>query len=172
MGRTATLDFHVLQIRLLKIHVLQIGFLQTHFLLILSSPDFTICPVPGLREDVFLVVTGQPEIHLRSQATHQPRPQGKESTLGIRLGRDKLSIGQVKARTLCKCVRFGLVAEPWSLGARGISTTTTRHFRRGWCCTRIGTSLSDPLTITHGVPQGSILSPLYMFTLYMNDLLR
>ena len=68
---------------------------------------------------------------MRSQGTQQPRPQVKERTLGTRLVRDKLSVSQVKACTLCKCVRFGLVAEPWSLGARGNSTTTTRHFPRG-----------------------------------------
>ena len=35
--------------------------------------------------------------------------------------------------------------------------------------TRVATSLSEPLTITHGVPQGSILSPTFL-SLYMNDL--
>ena len=35
--------------------------------------------------------------------------------------------------------------------------------------TRVATSLSEPLTITHGIPQGSILG-LTLFSLCMNDL--
>lgn len=36
-------------------------------------------------------------------------------------------------------------------------------------CVRIGSTVSSSIPITHGVPQGAILSPL-MFCIYMNDL--
>ena len=36
-------------------------------------------------------------------------------------------------------------------------------------CTRVGTSLLEPLTVTHGVPQGLIMGQM-LFSLNMNDL--
>ena len=60
------------------------------------------------------------------------------------------------------------------LSAVGASPATVRWFQSyltGWTqSVRIDSVLSDPLPITHGLPQGAILSPL-LFSTYLNDLL-
>ena len=59
------------------------------------------------------------------------------------------------------------------LSAIGVSQETVKWFEsyltRRFQKVRIGSSLSAALLITHGVPQGAILSPL-LFCIYTNDL--